>query len=53
MIVSASYSIWMRLENRRRDRIAGNEGIGSGAGKAGYATAGVEGTKDMRFRFQS
>ncbi|KAL2008988.1 hypothetical protein VTN00DRAFT_7182 [Thermoascus crustaceus] len=43
ILFAFTYSIWMRFENRRRDRITG---------KGTYVTSGVANTKDARFRFQ-
>lgn len=40
-----AYSMWMRWENRRRDKAAGTVA-------EAYSTAGVESTRDPRFRFQ-
>lgn len=47
MVGSASYSLWMRWENRRRDNKAGP------AYRDGYSTEGVTSTRDPRFRFQA
>jgi hypothetical protein len=41
-----SYSMWMRWENKRRDKLASGDRTGY------YSTEGVANTKDPRFRFQ-
>ncbi|EXJ85474.1 hypothetical protein A1O1_05838 [Capronia coronata CBS 617.96] len=43
LVISFTYSTWMRYENRRRDNIYGKEE---------YVTVGVTSTRDPRFRFQ-
>ncbi len=42
-----AYSLWMRWENRRRDRRQGGGVMGD------YSTEGVTSTRDPRFRFQA
>ncbi|UNI22830.1 hypothetical protein JDV02_008683 [Purpureocillium takamizusanense] len=42
-----AYSMWMRWENRRRDR---EQGL---TGSAEYTTGGITSTRDPRFRFQA
>lgn len=44
--VSISYGLWMRWENRRRDRAA--DGL-----HGGQPTEGITSTRDPRFRFQT
>lgn len=46
LVTSAVYSMWMRWENRRRDRLQGRA-----RGYAMVPTGGIHDTTDMRFRF--
>ncbi|XXH05562.1 hypothetical protein Hte_011994 [Hypoxylon texense] len=42
-LINVGYSLWMRWENRRRDRVYGPVGV---------SVEGIESTRDPRFRFQ-
>lgn len=44
---TVSYTLWMRWENRRRDKKAGADRTGY------YSTENVANSKDPRFRFQA